>query len=168
MARVNPRTRVPDVAVFVQSIIASILVLALFMRPKTPSHLATKVYLALLAAITVVWCASMVLLFLDIFFVRRWYPEKFEQVRLVPLWVLNVSGVVGLLFSLFGGLVLFDTFFAPAGLFTLGEWRLWLGSLVAGSLLVGILIYAISEVARKRNPAPAVGAGAGGGGSGSS
>ena len=70
--------------------------------------------------------------------------------------------------TLAGRRELFDTFFAPAGLFTLGEWRLWLGSLVAGSLLVGILIYAISEVARKRNPAPAVGAGAGGGGSGSS
>jgi glutamate:GABA antiporter len=163
MGRVNPRTRVPDAAVLVQSVIGTILVLALFMRPKTQGNLATKVYLALIAAITVIWCASMVILFLDIFFVRRWFPEKFEQVRLVPRWVLNVSGVVGLGASLFGGLVLFDKFFAPAGLFTLTEWRVWLASLSIGSALVGVIIYLVSEARRKRvpsaAPSPVVGGG---------
>jgi amino acid transporter len=168
MARVNPRTKVPDVAVVVQSIIASVIVLAVFMRPAAPEKLATKFYLSLIAAITVVWCLSMILLFLDVFFVRRWFPQKFEQVRLVPTWILNASGVVGLLASAFGAGVLFDKFFAPAGLFTLNEWRLWLASLVAGSLIVGLVIYVISESVRKRSPAPAAPVGGGGGGGGSS
>jgi amino acid transporter len=156
MARVNPRTKVPDVAVVVQSAIASIITLAVFMRASAPEKLATKFYLSLIAAITVVWCMSMVLLFLDIFFVRRWFPERFEQVRLAPRWVLGASGLVGFLASAFGAGVLFDKFFAPAGLFTLTEWRLWLGGLVAGSLLIGLLVYLISEIARKRRPvAPA-------------
>jgi amino acid transporter len=150
MARVNPRTKVPDVAVVVQSIIASIIVLAVFMRLHAPEKLATKFYLSLIAAITVVWCMSMVLLFLDIFFVQRWFPERFEQVRLVPRWVLSASGVIGLLASLFGALVLFDKFFAPAGLFTLTEWRVWLVLLVGVSLLVGLAIYFVSESARRR------------------
>jgi amino acid transporter len=155
MARVNPRTKVPDVAVFVQSAIASVIVLAVFMRASAPEKLATKFYLSLIAAITVVWCMSMVLLFLDIFFVRKWFPEKFEQVRLVPKWVLNAAGIVGIAASLFGAGVLFDKFFAPAGLFTLNEWRVWLGALVIGSLAIGVIIYLISEANMKRTPATA-------------
>jgi amino acid transporter len=166
MGRVNPRTRVPDAAVIAQSVIATILTLALFMRPRTPGHLATKVYLALIAAITVVWCASMVILFLDVFFVRRWFPQKFEEVRLVPRWVLDVSGVVGFLASLVAAAVLFWSPFDPT-LFTNAEWRVWVGVLSAVSALIGVIIFLMSEVARRRPavmvpPAPAP---AGGGGS---
>jgi len=151
MGHVNSRTKVPDAAVIAQSTIASVLALVLFLRPSAPSALATKIYLALLSAIITVWCMSMVLLFLDIFFVRRWFPERFEQVRLVPRWLLNTAGVVGLLASAFGGLVVFDKFFAPAGLFTLSEWRLRVGALTGGSVLIGLVIFAISEVVRRRS-----------------
>jgi amino acid transporter len=155
MGHVNQRSKVPDAAVIAQTTIASIIALALFLRPGAPSTLATKIYLALLSAITTVWCMSMVLLFLDVFFVRRWYPEKFEQARLVPRWLLNTAGVVGLLASAFGGLVVFDKFFATAGLFTLSEWRLWVALLAGGSVLVGLVIFAISEIARRRTRPPA-------------
>jgi hypothetical protein len=125
------------------------------MRASTPDKLATKFYLTLIAAITVVWCMSMFLLFLDIFFVRKWFPEKFEQARLVPRWVLNTSGVVGFAASVFGAAVLFDKFFAPAGLFTLNEWRVWLAALVIGSLAIGVIIYLISEANMRKTPAAA-------------
>jgi glutamate:GABA antiporter len=149
VGRVNRRTKVPDVAVLVQSVLASIIVLALFMRGSGGGETATKVYLALLATVNVVWCVSMVLLFLDVFFVRRWFADKFEEVRQVPGWLLSLSGVLGAAASVVAVLV---TFKDPwdAELFKQGEWRLWLGILTGVSLLVAVVIFVISERTRRR------------------
>jgi amino acid transporter len=149
VGRVNRRTKVPDVAVLVQSVLASIIVLALFMRGSGGGETATKVYLALLATVNVVWCVSMVLLFLDVFFVRRWFADKFEEVRQVPGWLLSLSGVVGAAAAAVAVLV---TFKDPwdAELFEQGEWRLWLGVLTGMSLLVAVVIFVISERTRRR------------------
>jgi amino acid transporter len=145
VGRVNQRTRVPDVAVLVQSVLASIIVLALFMRGTGGGETATKVYLALLATVNVVWCVSMVLLFLDVFFVRRW----FEEVRRVPRGLLSLSGVVGTLASAIAVLVTFKDPWDPE-LFSQGEWRVWLGILTAASLLVAVAIFLVSEWTRRR------------------
>ena len=51
----------------------------------------------LLAGVTVVWGTSMVLLFSDVFFVRRSFPEKFKAVQRTPWGVLALCGVVGVL-----------------------------------------------------------------------
>ena len=149
VGRVNRRTKVPDVAVLVQSVLASIIVLALFMRGSGGGETATKVYLALLATVNVVWCVSMVLLFLDVFFVRRWFADKFEEVRQVPGWLLSLSGVVGAAASAVAVVV---TFKDPwdAELFKQGEWRVWLGLLTGVSLLVAVAIFLISERTRRR------------------
>ncbi|HEX6677295.1 MAG TPA: APC family permease [Actinomycetes bacterium] len=149
VGRVNKRTKVPDVAVLVQSVLASIIVLALFMRGSGGGETATKVYLALLATVNVVWCVSMVLLFLDVFFVRRWFADKFEEVRQVPGWLLSLSGVLGAAASAVAVVV---TFKDPwdAELFKQGEWRLWLGVLTGVSLLVAVAIFLISERTRRR------------------
>jgi glutamate:GABA antiporter len=149
VGRVNKRTKVPDVAVLVQSVLASIIVLALFMRGSGGGETATKVYLALLATVNVVWCVSMVLLFLDVFFVKRWFADKFEEVRQVPGWLLSLSGVVGAAASAVAVLV---TFKDPwdAELFKQGEWRVWLGVLTGVSLLVAVVIFVISERTRRR------------------
>jgi amino acid transporter len=149
VGRVNKRTKVPDVAVIVQSVLASIIVLALFMRGSGGGETATKVYLALLATVNVVWCVSMVLLFLDVFFVRRWFADTFEQVRQVPRWLLSVSGVVGALASGVAVLVTFKDPWDPE-LFSQGEWRVWLGILTAVSLLVAVAIFIVSERTRRR------------------
>jgi amino acid transporter len=149
VGRVNQRTKVPDVAVLVQSVLASIIVLALFMRGSGGGETATKVYLALLATVNVVWCVSMVLLFLDVFFVRRWFADKFEEVRQIPRWLLSVSGVVGALASAVAVLVTFKDPWDPE-LFSQGEWRLWLGILTAVSLAVAVAIFIISERTRRR------------------
>jgi amino acid transporter len=149
VGRVNKRTKVPDVAVLVQSVLASIIVLALFMRGSGGGETATKVYLALLATVNVVWCVSMVLLFLDVFFVRRWFADKFEEVRQVPGWLLSLSGIVGAAASAVAILV---TFKDPwdAELFKQGEWRVWLAVLTGVSLLVAVVIFLISERTRRR------------------
>ena len=60
--------------------------------PNTP-------YFALLASANVIWGTSMVLLFADIFFVKRFFPQKYEQVRRVPDGLLKLCGVLGILAS---------------------------------------------------------------------
>src|SRR5215467_12017913 len=78
--RVN-RNKVPANAVLAQTVIASVAAAIIYFPIQSASsNYATKVYLVLLAAVTVVWCTSMVLLFSDVFFVRRSFPEKFKQV----------------------------------------------------------------------------------------
>jgi hypothetical protein len=91
----------------------------------------------------------MVLLFLDVFFVRRWFADTFEQVRQVPRWLLSVSGVVGALASGVAVLVTFKDPWDPE-LFSQGEWRVWLGILTAVSLLVAVAIFIVSERTRRR------------------
>ena len=80
----------------------------------------------------------MVLLFFDIFLVKRAFPALFEEVRSSHPAVLYVSGVVGIGASAFGAYVTFRSPWTP--LFTVRDWRLWLG------ILVGVSAYA-SEIA---------------------
>jgi glutamate:GABA antiporter len=160
MAHLN-KAKVPDVAVIVQSILASALVVPTFILLKG-GDTATKVYLAFQGAVTVIWCLSMILLFSDVFIVRKWFPEKFEEVRTTPLPLLMLSGVVGAITSAFGAYVVFTAPFGPV-FKTNTEWRTWVGILTGGSALIAVLIYLISEAASRRNlPEPAAAPVAGG------
>jgi glutamate:GABA antiporter len=152
MSHLN-KQRVPDIAVIVQSVIASLLVIPTFILLKG-NDAGTKVYLAFQAAVTVIWCLSMILLFLDVFLVRKWFAAKFEEVRTNSVGLLNISGVVGAVASAIGAYVVFTAPFGPQ--FTNTEWRIWVGLLTGGSAIVAVLIYAISEVANRRTGPPTV------------
>ena len=110
------------------------------------------------AAVTVIWCVSMVLLFADIFLVKRAFPAKFDEVRVSHPYLLYGSGVVGMLASAFGAYV---TFRSPwTGLFTIQHWRIWLGVMCGISVLAAVVIYGISEWTHRREmqqptPSPA-------------
>jgi len=110
------------------------------------SNYATKVYLVLLAAVTVVWCTSMVLLFADIFFVKRAFPEKFREVQRSPWGLLALCGVVGVIADAAAVVLLFWAPWAPV--FTKGGWDLAVGAITVVSIAAGLLIYFISERAR--------------------
>ena len=153
VSRLNAN-KVPAVAVVVQSALASALVIPTFIILKG-SDTGNKVYLAFQAAVTVIWCISMVLLFTDVFLVRRWFPQKFEEVRTTPVGLLNVAGVVGALASAFGAYVVFTAPF-DATLFTTKAWDAWVGILTGGSAIAAALIYLASERARKAAPASPV------------
>ncbi len=87
MGRVN-RNKVPAVAVVVQSIIGAIIgALVFFVFGGGPSD-PYRYFYALYAGLTIVWCISTALLFLDIFFAKRANPEVFERERRAPMWVL--------------------------------------------------------------------------------
>jgi hypothetical protein len=110
------------------------------------SNYSTKVYLVLLAAVTVVWCTSMVLLFGDVFFVRRSFPERFKEVQRTPWAVLFVCGVVGIAADVAAVFLLFWAPWAP--IFTKAGWGLAVGAIAVVSIGVGLVIYLISERGR--------------------
>jgi amino acid transporter len=156
LGRVN-RQKVPLNAILAQTVLSSLFVVAVF-NPWVPNDNTQKAYWLFQAAVTVIWCVSMVLLFADIFLVRRAFPNKFDEVRVSHPSLLYASGVVGMLASAFGAYV---TFRSPwTSLFTVHHWRIWLAVMCGVSLLAAVLIYGISEFTHRRetrqpSPTPA-------------
>src|SRR5207237_8405019 len=109
--------------------------------------------LLLQAAVTWVWCSSMVLLFAAIFLVKRAFPAKFEEVRVAHPYVLYACGIVGMLASAFGAYVTFRSQWTT--LFSVSHWRIWLAILCGVSIAAAVVIYAISEYMHRREaPGP--------------
>jgi glutamate:GABA antiporter len=146
--RVN-RNKVPANAVIAQTVIAAIATMIIYFPVQsTTSNYATKVYLVLLAAVTVVWCTSMVLLFSDVFFVRRSFPEKFKEVQRTPWGLLAACGVVGVIADAAAVILLFWAPWAP--IFTRGGWDLAVGTITVVSIGAGLVIYFVSERTRRQ------------------
>src|SRR6059036_4328407 len=141
LGTVNAKTKVPVYAILTQTVLSSIFVVAIF-NPWVASNNNQKAYWLFQAAVTVIWCISMVLLFADIFLVKRAFPAKFEEVRTTHPYVLYASGVIGMLASAFGAYVVFRS--PWTSLFTVGHWRVWLAILCGISVMAALLIYAIS------------------------
>jgi amino acid transporter len=150
------RNKVPANAVLAQTVIASVATAIIYFPIQSAaSNYSTKVYLVLLAAVTVVWCTSMVLLFGDVFFVRRSFPERFKEAQRTPWGVLALCGVVGIAADVAAVFLLFWAPWAP--IFTKGGWGLAVGAIAVVSIGVGLVIYLISERgrgARLRRAAP--------------
>ena len=75
-----------------------------------------KYFYALYAGVTIVWCISTALLFLDIFFAKRAEPERFERERRIPVGWLYVCGVVRVRRQRPGGAVHLRGLVVPDGL----------------------------------------------------
>jgi glutamate:GABA antiporter len=147
LGRVN-RNKVPANAVIAQTVIASIGIAVIYFPVQSASsNYVLKVYLALLAGVTVVWCTSMVLLFADVFFARRSFPEKFREVQRTPWGVLALCGVVGVVADAAAVVLLFWAPWSP--IFTKGGWDLAVGTITVVSIVVGLVIYVVSERARR-------------------
>ena len=149
MGKVNA-ARVPWVAVLVQSIIVVVLDIAVYMVIPyvvggiKPADLASVTYYVLLAAITVIWCISMIFLFIDIIVIRYKYHEIFTRLRLLPDWVFYLCAVLGLLAS---GVGLYATFSAPwvPSLIDFVRWNAWIVALVLVSLIAATIIYYVGH-----------------------
>jgi glutamate:GABA antiporter len=154
MGKVTAGTKVPLNAILVQTVIASIFAVVTFGPWSQNSSFPSQVYLIFQAAVTVIWCLSMILLFLDIFLVKRAFPEKFEQVRVSHPLLLYGSGIVGATASIIGAIVTFKDPWNP-DIFSVTSWRVWLAIVAGISALAAVVIYAISEYHRRRElPAP--------------
>jgi glutamate:GABA antiporter len=152
LGTVNARTKVPVYAIITQTVLSSLFVVAIF-NPGIGGGNTQKAYWLFQAGVTVIWCLSMILLFSDIFLVKRAFPAKFEEVRAAHPYLLYASGVIGMAASAFGAFITFKSPWTP--LFTNGSWRVWLGVLCGVSALAAVVIYGISELAHRRQPEPA-------------
>ncbi len=155
MSKVNAN-QVPWVAVLVQSIISGVFtIVAFILVPYTlktgfgAAGLSTVIYDILQAAVTVIWCVSMVILFIDVIILRYKYREVFARIRLAPVWVFYVCAVVGAVATGYG---VYVTFTNPwTGLLTEQQWWLWIGGIGVLSLIVGVLLYFIGHATIRRD-----------------
>lgn len=157
MSKVNAN-KVPWVAVLVQSIISAFftivafVLIPLFIQTKSPADLSTVVYLILQASVTVIWCVSMVLLFIDVIIIRYKYHEAFSRIRLAPDWVFYLCSIIGLIATAYGVYVTFTnpwTAFITTIQLTTFQWDLWIGGIGVVSLIVGAVLFFIGRATVK-------------------
>jgi FlaA1/EpsC-like NDP-sugar epimerase len=137
-----------------QTVLASIFAIVTFGPWAQNGNFPSQVYLIFQAAVTVIWCLSMILLFADVFLVKRAFPAKFEEMRVAHPYLLYGSGLVGIAASIVGAVVTFKTPW-NAAIFSNTSWRLWLAIVAGVSVLAAVAIYAISEYTHRREvPTP--------------
>jgi amino acid transporter len=145
------RNQVPANAVILQTVISTLITIVVFFIIGTFTELdPNKPYLGLLAGVTIVWCISTALLFLDIFFAKRANPRRFEEARRVPVGFLYLCGAVGFLANILAVLFIFVGQWYPDLWPTLAEWNTWMIVITVVSVAVGVSIYLISEATSRR------------------
>lgn len=155
MSKVNAN-RVPWVAVLVQSIISGVFtIIAFIIAPYAlrtglkPADLSTVIYDILQAAVTVIWCISMVILFIDVIIIRYKFHDAFTRTRLAPDWVFYLCSALGLIASAVG---VYVTFTAPwTTLMSENQWILWIGGIGILSLIVGIALFFVGRATIKKD-----------------
>src|SRR5579863_1941524 len=153
VSKVNAN-KVPWVAMLVQTVIAAFFTaLAFIVVPYvikagfTPVNLATDIYWVLQAAVTVIWCVSMVILFVDVIIIRYKYHENFTRTRLAPDWVFYLCSALGLVASAVG---VYVTFTGPwTSLLSESTWVTWIGSIAVLSLLIAVILFFVGQATIK-------------------
>ena len=148
IGKVN-RNKVPANAITLQSAISTVLAILVFFVLGGGTADPYKYFYILYAGVTIVWCISTALLFLDIFFAKRAEPERFERERRVPVGWLYLCGVVGFVVNILAVLFIFVGSWYPAGFPTLSEWNAWMIGFTAVSVISGIVIWFVSQSARR-------------------
>jgi glutamate:GABA antiporter len=143
------RNKVPANAVILQTVLASVFAIVVFFLLGAGTSDPYKYFYALYAGLTIVWCISTALLFLDVFFARRANPQRFEEARRAPLWVLYASGVAGTVVNIVAVFLIFTGSWYPPGWPTLAGWNAWMIGITLISVISGIVIYLISQQARR-------------------
>jgi amino acid transporter len=89
------RNKVPANAITLQTAISTVLTIFVFFIVGRGDADPYKAFYVLYAGVTIVWCISTALLFLDIFFAKRAEPERFERERRISLGWLYLCGAAG-------------------------------------------------------------------------
>ena len=154
IGKVN-KNRVPANAVILQTVIASIIAIVIFFiigvgyEGSGGAAFEFKPFWGLYAGLTIIWCISTALLFLDIFFAKRADPARFEQERRVPAGFLYLCGAVGFVINIVAVFFIFAGSWWPPAFPSLSEWNTWMIVITVVSVLAGVLIYAISQRTRR-------------------
>ena len=146
----NPRTRNPVTAVLVQGAISSTVLVALFSQSSLAN---VTVYLT--GALSVVWLISGFFFFLPLPLARKKYADRYatEDFWRIPggmpvVWLVTVVGCLATL----GGV--YYSFATPWIDVPTGTWMTWLGSISAGCLAVGLLVYVFGRRSASKLSAP--------------
>ena len=146
----NPRTRNPVTAVLVQGAISSTVLVALFSQSSLAN---VTVYLT--GALSVVWLISGFFFFLPLPLARKKYADRYanEDFWRIPggmpvVWLVTVVGCLATL----GGV--YYSFATPWIDVPTSTWMTWLGSISAGCLLVGLLVYVFGRRSAAKLSAP--------------
>ena len=143
--RVN-KNKVPANAITLQTVISTVLAVLdlLRVRPwRRPTR--TRSSTSLYAGVTIIWCISTALLFLDIFFAKNAEPELFERERRISVGWLYVCGVVGFVVNILAVLFIFVGSWYPTGFPTLASGTRGWSGLTAVSVVAAIAIYVVSQ-----------------------
>src|SRR5438067_10881759 len=163
MSRVNAN-KVPHIAVLTQAVITSVITVIAFFIFGSNANLSTGIYIALQAAVTVIWCLSMVFLFVDVLIIRSKYPEEFKREQLVPVgvfWAASILGAiasaVGVLVTLTGGWIFTGQLAGSwnSKIIDNGPWILIVGGVGIASLAVAIIVYLLGVNTARRAMASA-------------
>jgi amino acid transporter len=135
----NPRTRNPVTAILIQGAISSVLIVGLFSQ----SSLA-NVTIYLTGGLSVVWLASGLFFFIPLLIARVKYADRYatEDFWRIPggkpgVWVTCITGIASTLAGIYYS---FATSWLPD--VPDSTWMTWLGSIVAGTLVVmGLVFY---------------------------
>ena len=157
VSRVN-RYRVPHVAIIVQAILGGIITVATFMIfpaivQGSAADLSSRVYLVFQAAITVIWCVSMVFLFVDILYIIRKFSGVFSQRKIAHPAVFWVCSIIGAISSFFGIWTVFTNPFSTQ-LFGKADWWHAVLAVAAVSLAIVPVLYVIGARTAKDVPLP--------------
>jgi hypothetical protein len=165
MSHVN-KALVPDTAVWVQTVIAAAFTLIAFVlvpaiSSGSSANSETRVYDILQAAVTVIWCISIAVLFVDILIILRRYRTQFQERRLahpVVFWACSIIGglgsIVGIIATLSGSwnptLITNNagTFKVFGAAISYGTWFWWVGGIALASLALAVLVYLLGRGAR--------------------
>ncbi len=143
--------RVPWVAVLTQTIIGiSFTAIIFVLAPLSfkSVELSTVIYSILIASVTVVWCVSMIILFIDVIIIRRHHRELFQRIRLAPDWVFYLCSITGTTAS---GAAIAVIFTAPwtnstqQAPLTTAQWDAWITGIAVASLCVAVAGFYIGQ-----------------------
>jgi amino acid transporter len=163
MAKVN-KHKVPSNAVWAQTVSASVFALVAFVVLPSigfgggkPIDIQTKVYDVLQAAVTVIWCISMVVLFVDVVIIIRRFLPRYEETKLARPAVFYTCAVIGGLSALVAVIATLSGSWTPliandSGSVSIGGahiaygvWFYLVAGIAALSLLVAVGIYFVGR-----------------------
>jgi amino acid transporter len=144
LSRVN-RAKIPYVAIIVQAVLAGALTVIVFMIyplivSGNAADLSSRVYLVFTGATTVIWCASMVFLFIDILFIIYKFRTQFAASRIAHPAVFWVCSIVGAVANFFGMWTVFVNPFSTQ-LFGKSDWLKAVVAITAISLAAIPVLY---------------------------
>ena len=156
LSRVN-RSRIPHVAIATQSVLAAIVtIVTFFVYPAIVSgnaaDLSSRVYLVFQAAITVIWCLSMVFLFVDVLYVIRKFAVEFAERRIAHPAVFWVCSIIGAVSSFFGVWTVFTNPFSA--IIGKNDWVIAVGAVTVLSLAVIPIVYVVGRQVAHDAPLP--------------